>query len=624
MAVIKRGDSPYHQIRVIYTRDAAGNLISIFGPKATQVEADWATYWKPLFGNNSGKQTVRFCDSSVAGFEVYNSTSITSEHLDSGNAPLPTTLEVYETKLENETQTRGLIKIPNSYFGTPVPTSVVEWVVKLILRTSRLSHCNLTSVEDEKAHRLAADITELFSHTLRNIAEGDRWDFGGSQYFQDRILLFTSRRARLDLVLPAFPCKSTSLNKVAGTRPDKGEELALRGLFAFVKDVEKIYPPGARMFIASDGHVFSDCIGVDDEVVDTYSAQLIEMKDIIFGAEAHKIQFFGLPQLMALKSSEPPLTYVSRIELPNYVETSHTGDGSLCRKLMTTGFGIDGSALRHKIDSGDRAALALYRGFSRFMLEDLSHNGFMLKQSKSKQKRIAPKIAFEMLKRNQAYSNLCELLFPAYIRLSIHAHLNSGPKYGVDLLSRFNCRTTSDLVNWGPEAECTDDLLHVPTPWHNSIVKIHNHDGWLLVKAILVKDAEKSGQYTSSWVEGSIGSGGYFLLTSTAPAPAPPIPAAEAPATSPTADEKIRHATGLKLATNFFTPGPLIRRATIGTPRTPGSFMLSPTSPVAQAMLFASMADVMSTIPEAEEIVAEHHSESEHDSSDEGSCTSSN
>ncbi len=36
------------------------------------------------------------------------------------------------------------------------------------------------------------------------------------------------------------------------------------------QDLVKIYPPGMKIWIVSDGHVFSDCIGVDDDVVSTY------------------------------------------------------------------------------------------------------------------------------------------------------------------------------------------------------------------------------------------------------------------------------------------------------------------------------------------------------------------
>ena len=166
-------------------------------------------------------------------------------------------VDIFETKLDQENQYRGLIKLPQR--GSDIQDAVCDWLVKLVLQTSCLSASCSPSIESEESLNNAMAITELFSRTMRNIARGDQWDACGHGFFLDRIHWHTSRNARIELILPAFPCKSTSLDKVAGTSPDKGEELALRGLFEFVKDIEKIYSPGARVLIVSDGHVFSDC-----------------------------------------------------------------------------------------------------------------------------------------------------------------------------------------------------------------------------------------------------------------------------------------------------------------------------------------------------------------------------
>lgn len=54
--------------------------------------------------------------------------------------------------------------------------------------------------------------------------------------------------------------------------PDLAEHIALDVLHDFIKEVNAVYEPGATMWIINDGHVFSDCIGVDDEMIDTYDA----------------------------------------------------------------------------------------------------------------------------------------------------------------------------------------------------------------------------------------------------------------------------------------------------------------------------------------------------------------
>ena len=64
----------------------------------------------------------------------------------------------------------------------------------------------------------------------------------GGVFFGKKLRFFTAHRARVEFLLPAFPAKSFSDKKVASTKPDKAEELALRSLFWFVKAVEEVYP----------------------------------------------------------------------------------------------------------------------------------------------------------------------------------------------------------------------------------------------------------------------------------------------------------------------------------------------------------------------------------------------
>ncbi|WP_341483711.1 L-tyrosine/L-tryptophan isonitrile synthase family protein [Streptomyces endophytica] len=74
--------------------------------------------------------------------------------------------------------------------------------------------------------------------------------------------------------LPGFPCKSPNPAKVLGPLPDEGERLALRFLDALCARIEAVHPPGARVVICSDGHVFSDLIHVPDHAVDAYGDAL--------------------------------------------------------------------------------------------------------------------------------------------------------------------------------------------------------------------------------------------------------------------------------------------------------------------------------------------------------------
>lgn len=266
--------------------------------------------------------------------------------------------------------------------------------------------------------------------------------------------------------------------------------------------------------LASFDAKMTGTVGADDITVDNYGEKLVEMRDELFGVDSgKKIPFMGLHALFHLDDEHMSLSaeVISKVEVPVYIDTVHTAEANKCRQLLMAGSGIDGIALRKKIEISDSSALALYRGFSKFMCEDLAFHPAMRATSKSKQKKIAAKVAFEMLKRNQAYSNLVEVLFPVHVRLSIHAHPNCGPKFGINLLGQSGCRTTISLLEDIPEM--SDDLLHIPTPWHNSVIKIVGKDGWFVVKARIVKEGVEAGICTAEIIEGKDGCGAYTLVT---------------------------------------------------------------------------------------------------------------
>lgn len=63
----------------------------------------------------------------------------------------------------------------------------------------------------------------------------------------------------VEFYLPAFPYKSPNPDKVVGGGPDMGEQLALEHFHSFAGAIERIYEPGAKIWIINDAHVFSDC-----------------------------------------------------------------------------------------------------------------------------------------------------------------------------------------------------------------------------------------------------------------------------------------------------------------------------------------------------------------------------
>ncbi|OTA94077.1 hypothetical protein M434DRAFT_44372, partial [Hypoxylon sp. CO27-5] len=335
-------------------------------------------------------------------------------------------------------------------------------------------------------------IVSLFDNYLRYQGEHDRWVDSGRAYFTERVRHFTSQRRKIELCLPAFPCKSSNTHKVIGKDPDRGEQLALQRLHGFVEAVEKIYEAGAKLWIISDGHVFSDCIGVDDKDVDEYGEKLNKMNRAI-GLRRGNLDRVGiksLADLFEMKRYKSKLDQNHQFNIPpidHHVHTQVTVEAELCRRILMAGCQSWRSSLRARIDSQDATTLALYRGFSRFMLEDLELHPFTRSLSRSKQKKLSAKVAFEMIMRNQAYSNLMELLYPNHIRLSIHAHNNAGPKFGIQLFDPAVVRAVQSLSPSSNPMACRG-LLHIPTPWHNSVVRVVDSNISYVTKAKAVRD----------------------------------------------------------------------------------------------------------------------------------------
>ncbi|KAK3301847.1 Pyoverdine/dityrosine biosynthesis protein-domain-containing protein [Chaetomium strumarium] len=373
-----------------------------------------------------------------------------------------------------------------------------EFFVQRILSQADLcvlSHPKPTAQSDSTTEQ----IVDLFDRYLRYEGKNDRWAHGGRAYFAERVRHFTTQDAAIQFCLPAFPCKSSNGDKVTGPDPDRGEELALERLHGFVEAIERIYPPGAKLWIISDGHVFSDCIGVDDATVDAYGRKLKAM-DRAIGlrrGNTDRIGFKSLVDLFQLTTSTSTSTstvepeeggltlsdLARRLGIPDidhHVRTEVTEEAELCRRILMAGCAPRKAAVRAKIDSRDAAVTALYRGFSRFMLEDLEHHPHTRGMTRSQRKKLSAKVAFEMIL----------MIFPNHVRLSIHAHNNAGPKFGIQLFNPATVRAVESLLpNRQLVASSSPDLLHIPTPWHNCVVQLDGSDVVLVTKAKFARAA---------------------------------------------------------------------------------------------------------------------------------------
>lgn len=488
--------STYSKFFALYSRaPETYSLYNVEEKQASKFSTQWDNFVAILKKTKGYKTSNGIQEYMIPPAYAFNFTGI-------NNLPI----KVSEYSKEGEDQIRGAVT------SIEHENEFNDWFVSHILDQSRISYNSFPKIVKNDGQDYGKMVTDFFAAELKNSIKEDEWETGnGYEYFLKRVRYYTNRNLKIEAVLPAFPCKSSNMQKVNGCVPDKGEELALRTLLKFTKDVEAFYPPGMRIWIVSDGHVFSDCIGVDDDKVDDFSALLHKLFKGI-APESENIGFVGLKDVFfnGAGASRFNNKWVSEIELKHYCGTKINPDAELCRQILMMGCDTDCGKLKTQIEIPNHPRLHLYRGFSRFMVEDLCLLPFFENASRKYFKRTVCKVAFEMIKRNDAYSNLVELIFPHHLRFSIHAHTNSGPKYGIKVVSPKMCKTIRNLDS--DETPTFEDLLHIPTPWHNCVVKIN--DELYLTKNRVVKDALESGEYQGEWIDSDIpkGEGGYWNI----------------------------------------------------------------------------------------------------------------
>lgn len=257
----------------------------------------------------------------------------------------------------------------------------------------------------DKARALA----EAFPHQLR------------------RITGFIRDGAPIVFTLPGFPCKSPNPAKVLGHLPDRGERLSLTFLNTLCGEIERIYPPGARVIICSDGHVFGDLIGVPDDHIDAYADDLRLQID---RGGLDRLSVFDLRDVLG--------------DLPHDTKRAHVHDH----------YAPTLDALRTEIRADDHA-LALYRGITRFLAEDTAH----WTGTRSALQRTCRQRAYGVIQRSRAWGDLIAEHHTDAVRLSIHPQPIGATKFGIRLLE-------------APDAWTT--------PWHSAA--LHRADGtWTLM-----------------------------------------------------------------------------------------------------------------------------------------------
>ncbi|PBC70918.1 pyoverdine/dityrosine biosynthesis protein Dit1 [Streptomyces sp. TLI_235] len=237
-----------------------------------------------------------------------------------------------------------------------------------------------------------------------------------------RIAAFVAAGEPVVLTLPGFPCKSPSPAKVLGHLPDEGERLSLAFLDGLCAEVARVHSPGARIVVCSDGHVFGDLVGVPDGHIDEYADALTA---VVRRDGLARLSFFDLRDVLG--------------DLPYEAK----------RTLVEARYAPDLAALRAEVRS-DPDTLALYRGVTRFLLDDTV--GFT--GTRSALQRDCRRRAYEVVRRSRAWGSLIEEHHPRAVRLSIHPQRAGAEKFGLRLLDAADPWTT---------------------PWHSCVV--HHADG---------------------------------------------------------------------------------------------------------------------------------------------------
>ncbi|WP_347901813.1 isocyanide synthase family protein [Pseudomonas purpurea] len=251
-----------------------------------------------------------------------------------------------------------------------------------------------------------------------------------------RIEAFVAQNRPIEFVLPAFPAKSPNPNKVLGEVPDMAEKLSLTFLNEVCRTIQQHYAPGARLTICSDGHVFSDLIGVSDATINVYQDQI---KALI---RDENLQHLAVLNLGDIQEFSPLI-----------------GNYDALRDTLIKGYADPLDAIRDQLIS-DEDGTRLYRAITRFLFED----GLLpdYQGSKTALQRDARQRAYGVIQSSWAWGNLLARCFPDAIRLSIHPQPASSLKMGIHMLPT------------------KDDWL---TPWHGTAVEI---DG----SFVLMKKAE--------------------------------------------------------------------------------------------------------------------------------------
>jgi pyoverdine/dityrosine biosynthesis protein Dit1/AcrR family transcriptional regulator len=280
-------------------------------------------------------------------------------------------------------------------------------------------------VEDRVAHEKAVEILKaLFAHR-RLLADSGACEELPCKTCHaihvPKTAYFISTGQPIHMLLPAFPAKSPNPKKTIGKLPDMAEHQALLYLGDICRKLSKFHGPGVRLTICSDGHVFSDLVGVLDDDVTAYGAELARM--------------------------------ISSLDLEDVIDTFALTDlyenvnFDTMRLNLAQHYSQTIEVLRTRAASNEQVRSTV-DGIQRFLFEDRS--ALEPERSRTQIRNECRELAYQVVQRSDGWGRLLADCFPMALRLSIHPQSPHSEKIGILL------------------GDADDVWL---TPWHSVAVK---------------------------------------------------------------------------------------------------------------------------------------------------------
>ncbi|KAJ5134832.1 hypothetical protein N7448_000145 [Penicillium atrosanguineum] len=282
---------------------------------------------------------------------------------------------------------------------------------------------SIHSEDDSNDKKMAVDILKVIESYGADYEKN-----GGSWKGLESFIPTVEERVKLGepirMILPAFPFKSPNArDKVLGTMPDFGEELALAHLNGLCENIAQVYEPGADVYISSDGLVYNDILGVPDETVWDYGEALRQMA---VDKGLHHVKFIRLFELL-----EHPWF---KTDSPEDAKAFYLAHASCLRHELMYIHGDPAFDADEAIKTDNDTCLT-YRGYIKFLTKDLAHQEqTQLLSKRARQTQIA-QIARQMIVRGKMFAAAIKANRNDYVRLSIHESAGEK-KLSVSLIPR--------------------------------------------------------------------------------------------------------------------------------------------------------------------------------------------